>query len=524
MAQVLNRNGSNLIKILVILFDFIIINAILLTLIKLTPSVVPSYILNHSRLTIMLANFAMIISQSEYSTILHLRNTSFLDAVKQSCKLTYSHALILFLSLRLLSNGGNLFDFMILYSITCHIIIVCARCAEHNLLKFYRKSGGNITSVIFVGNDYANAEIYNKLMEDISTGYRVLGYFADKNITGVSSNFIRLGSMSDLNDLMEDSLQVSENDKKELSKELINNNDINSKNFQLSGVQEIFCCLSHDENEEIKRIMHFCDKNVIHFHYVPRQFGNYQLDLKPEQLGEFRLYTNRKEPLLEIQNYALKRAFDIVFSGCVCLCLLPFLPIIALIIKLQSPGPIFFKQARTGSDGRIFDCIKFRSMHVNADADRIQATKNDPRKFAFGNFMRKTNIDELPQFFNVLKGDMSIVGPRPQLVRDMVFMTEEQRLRHKVRPGLTGLAQVNGRNAIAWEDKFKYDLQYIKRITLFRDIKILFQTVFKVLKRSDVVREGTVSDMDYGDYLLQELAITQEEYNEKKEKARELAR
>ena len=143
--------------------------------------------------------------------------------------------------------------------------------------------------MIFVGNDYANAEIYNKLMEDISTGYRVLGYFADKNITGVSSNFIRLGSMSDLNDLMEDSLQVSENDKKELSKELINNNDINSKNFQLSGVQEIFCCLSHDENEEIKRIMHFCDKNVIHFHYVPRQFGNYQLDLKPEQLGEFRL-------------------------------------------------------------------------------------------------------------------------------------------------------------------------------------------------------------------------------------------
>ena len=109
-------------------------------------------------------------------------------------------------------------------------------------------------------------------------------------------------------------------------------------------------------------------------------------------------------------------------------------------------------------------------------------------------------------------------------MRDMVFMTEEQRLRHKVRPGLTGLAQVNGRNAIAWEDKFKYDLQYIKRITLFRDIKILFQTVFKVLKRSDVVREGTVSDMDYGDYLLQELAITQEEYNEKKEKARELAR
>ena len=109
-------------------------------------------------------------------------------------------------------------------------------------------------------------------------------------------------------------------------------------------------------------------------------------------------------------------------------------------------------------------------------------------------------------------------------MRDMVFMTEEQRLRHKIRPGLTGLAQVCGRNAIAWEDKFKYDLQYIRKITLWRDLKIIFQTAFKVFNRSDVVREGTVSDIDYGDYLLQELAITEAEYNEKQEEARELAR
>ena len=125
---------------------------------------------------------------------------------------------------------------------------------------------------------------------------------------------------------------------------------------------------------------------------------------------------------------------------------------------------------------------------------------------------------------NILKGDMSIVGPRPQLVRDMVFMTEEQRLRHKVRPGLTGLAQVCGRNNISWEQKFEYDLQYIKKITLWRDLKIIFQTAFKVFKRSDVVREGTVSDIDYGDYLLQELAITETEYNEKQIEAKELTR
>ena len=489
MTQVLNRNGSNLIKILVILFDFAIINAILLTLTKLIPSIVPTFILDHTRLTLILANFAMIISQSEYSTVLHLRSTKFLDAVKQSCKLTYSHALILFLSLRLVSDGGSLFDFMILYSVVCHIIILFSRYAEHSLLKFYRKLGGNTTSVIFIGNDYANAEIYNKLMEDMSTGYRVIGYFADDNIAGVSSNFIRLGSMNDLNNLMNDSLQVSENDKKELSKELIKNKDINSKSFQLAGVQEIFCSLSHNKDEEIKRIMQFCDNNVIHFHYVPRQFGNYQLNLKPEQLGEFRLYTNRKEPLLEVQNYALKRAFDIVFSGCVCLCLLPFLPIIALIIKLQSPGPIFFKQARTGSDGRNFYCIKFRSMHVNADADKIQATKNDPRKFAFGNFMRKTNIDELPQFINVLKGDMSIVGPRPHMLKHTEMYSQiidKYMVRHFCKPGITGWAQVTGyrgetKEVWQMEERIKRDIWYIENWSFWLDIKIIFLTAKSVI-------------------------------------------
>ena len=187
-------------------------------------------------------------------------------------------------------------------------------------------------------------------------------------------------------------------------------------------------------------------------------------------------------------------------------------------------GNPFFTQLRPGKkdkngNEKIFRLIKFRTMSNKKDADG-NLLPDAQRLNKYGAFLRKSSLDELGELINILKGDMSIVGPRPQLVRDMVFMTEEQRLRHKVRPGLTGLAQVNGRNAIAWEDKFKYDLQYIKRITLFRDIKILFQTVFKVLKRSDVVREGTVSDMDYGDYLLQELAITQEEYNEKQEEAK----
>lgn len=141
----------------------------------------------------------------------------------------------------------------------------------------------------------------------------------------------------------------------------------------------------------------------------------------------------------------------------------------------------------------------------------------------YGKFLRKTSLDELGELVNIVKGDMAIVGPRPQLVRDMVFMTDEQRRRHDVRLGLTGLAQVNGRNNITWEQKFEYDLQYIDRgITFLGDLKIILQTVGKVLKRSDTVREGTVSDMDYGDWLMLEGKVDRATYDEKQKEAREL--
>jgi len=142
---------------------------------------------------------------------------------------------------------------------------------------------------------------------------------------------------------------------------------------------------------------------------------------------------------------------------------------------------------------------------------------------SYGKFLRATSLDELPELLNILAGDMSIVGPRPQLVRDMTFMTAQQRRRHDVRPGLTGLAQVSGRNNITWEQKFQYDLQYIDSgITFWGDVKIILQTVGKVLKRSDTVREGTASDVDYGDWLMQEGKIDQAQYDEKQAQAKEL--
>lgn len=222
-----------------------------------------------------------------------------------------------------------------------------------------------------------------------------------------------------------------------------------------------------------------------------------------------------------------KRFFDFTLSLTALIVLSPVLLILTVVGTIAMRGNPFFTQVRPGrkgKDGRekIFRLLKFRTMSNRKDKEG-NLLPDAERLNGYGRFLRSTSADELPSLLNICKGDMSIVGPRPQLVRDMFFMTEEQRRRHDVRPGLTGLAQVNGRNNITWEQKFEYDLAYIDRgITAKGDLKIIFQTVGKVLKRSDTVREGTVSDMDFGDWLMKEGKVDRATYDEKQAEAREL--
>lgn len=218
----------------------------------------------------------------------------------------------------------------------------------------------------------------------------------------------------------------------------------------------------------------------------------------------------------------IKRPMDFVLSLCAIVALSPIMGITALLVRIKLGSPVLFQQPRPGKNEKIFTMYKFRTMTDAKDAAG-NLLPDDVRLTTFGKVLRSTSLDELPELFNILKGDMSIIGPRPQLVRDMVFMTEEQRRRHQVRPGLSGLAQVNGRNNITWEQKIEFDLEYIdKGITFIGDVQIILQTVSKVLKRSDTVREGTVSDMDFGDWLLQKGKVTQEEYNQKQIEAKKL--
>jgi len=184
-------------------------------------------------------------------------------------------------------------------------------------------------------------------------------------------------------------------------------------------------------------------------------------------------------------------------------------------------GNPFFTQLRPGKNEKIFKLVKFRTMTCEKDTDG-NLLPDEKRLTGYGKILRSTSLDELPELWNILKGDMSIVGPRPQLVRDMVFMTPEQRKRHSVRQGLTGLAQVNGRNNMTWEQKFEYDLLYIEKITFAGDVKILFKTVVKVLKREGISGERSDTPEDFGDYLLGKETIDDTTYKDKLSEAEKL--
>lgn len=461
MRQNLSRN--DLARQLVITSDFVIINIILLSYILKTPNFVPEYFHTATKITVVAANFAMAIGQYFFKTKIHYRKISFEEVSARVTKLVLTHVAAMVILLSFLSDKPTDFKFAFVYGASVYVILMFARFFERKLLKHVRQLGRNTRSVIMIGNDPALISLYDNMIGDPTTGYRVKGYYSDKIIPNSPQSLKHLGDINTLHYNME------------------NNHD--------PSIDDAFCSLSHDENDEIARIMKFCDANLVRFYYIPRMFGNYRLSLKPEMMGDTLTYTNHLEPLSITTNKLTKRLFDVTVSIISCICMIPIIPIIAIIIKIQSPGPIFFKQERTGFAGKTFFCYKFRSMHVNKDADLEQATENDPRKFAFGNFMRKTNIDELPQFWNVLRGDMSIVGPRPHMLHHTEIYSElidKYMVRHFCKPGITGWAQVTGfrgetKELWQMEERVERDIWYIEHWTFMLDIKIIYKTIKSVI-------------------------------------------
>ena len=459
-------HGNDLIRIAIIIGDFLLLNLLVYLCLEQFDDKTPDYFMDHNAVVVMVANFAMLVAEYFFNTIAYHRRLSVIDLLRRVFMLSATQSALMFFLLRSISRGGGFFKFMYYFAGFLFIGLLLVRIIERGIILYLRAKGKNTQSILFVGNDPANLMLYHDMLENSSAGTYVKGYYADEPIENAPEQFVHLGNLQQLNAKMEE-----DKDKTNL------------------GIDLLFCCLSHDESAFINRVIHFCDNHVVHFYYVPRMSGNLHLRLIPELYGDVTLFTNRREPLTFIENKFLKRTFDIVVSALTCLVLLPFLPIIALIIKMQSPGPLFFVQNRTGLNGHTFKCYKFRSMHVNNQADTLQATKDDPRKFPFGEFMRKTNIDEFPQFFNVLKGDMSIVGPRPHMMLNTEMygkLIDKYMVRHFCRPGITGWAQVTGfrgetKELWQMEERIRRDIWYLENWTFWLDLKIILKTAISIL-------------------------------------------
>lgn len=257
-------------------------------------------------------------------------------------------------------------------------------------------------------------------------------------------------------------------------------------------VHQLYCSLNPAlMTDLVNRIVRICENRFIDFFYVPNMDGYPRRSMTFSELGPVTLVRLREEPLSNPVNAAIKRLFDILVSFLFLVVVFPFICcFVAIGTSLSSPGPIFFRQKRTGYKGHSFMMYKFRSMRVNDEADKVQATADDPRKTRFGNFLRRTSIDELPQFINVFKGDMSIIGPRPHMELHTEMYTrlvDEYLVRHMVKPGITGWAQVNGcrgetPTTESMAERVRYDIWYIEHWSLALDFKIFFMTLFQIVR------------------------------------------
>ena len=472
-----NNNQTNaFVQKLIIVGDFIVYNLILLLFARLHWRI-ETWEENQLEVFGLVGNLALVMSQLRFSTIVHQRLVSAGDVLQRVMGLTILQAIVGYLLLKVIDYDLDVGLLIWEINTVFFISLVIKRMAERWIIRLYREAGRNMRIVTLVGTDIELVNIYRKLVDDATLGYKVNGYYGDGNLTEAIEALEK-----------EEGIDLSEMKKLERKGSIGDMLDAMARHEDLQLGDEVYVCLSRRERDVIKKLSRYCDYKVVRFYYVPVSVESIGLNLKRELLDDIEIYTTYENPLQSVGNRLLKRTFDIVMSLFFLIPTALMFPFIWLIIKIQSPGPIFFKQARTGIDGKTFYVLKFRSMHVNKDADKLQATKNDPRKYPFGNFMRKSNIDELPQFINILKGDMSFVGPRPHMLahtEQYSALITKYMVRHFVKPGLTGWAQVTGfrgetKELWQMEGRVKRDIWYMEHWSIWLDIRIIWMT-FKTI-------------------------------------------
>ena len=341
------------------------------------------------------------------------------------------------------------------------VFIFLWRYISIQLIILYRKLGYNYSSVVIIGGENTAEQLYNYCNSKDGLGIKLMGIFSDTEISFEFKEGVKSGRLEDL------------------------------ERFALKNdIDEIFYTMPLNK-EEIKDLVDFCDKYMIRFKVVPDFRGFLFKKVNVDFYDDVPVISLREEPLRDFVNRFVKRIFDLLFSFLVILLVLSWLyPLIAILIKLSSKGPVLFKQLRSGINNEDFLCYKFRSMAIADDADSLQATLGDARITKIGTFLRKSSLDEFPQFFNVFMGDMSIVGPRPHMLlhtEEYSELINKYMVRQLVKPGITGLAQIRGyrgetKELKDMEGRVKFDVWYIENWTLSLDISIILQTIWNVFK------------------------------------------
>lgn len=454
----INQRGryGRYIQLILTSIDFIIINLAFF----ITAEISPDFIAERTRAVWLLANLAYLPAARHLANTQTNRTIGMEHVIANSLRAVAMHAPIFICAMYFLQiDQIKWTTFTEFYGILL-ILFPCWWTISRILIKYFRKRGRNFVQIVIVGcNPMAN-RLYNTLSSDIGFGYHIMGFFDHKPHPDTPNGLYR-GTIDDLE------TYATEN-----------------------SIDEIFCVLSGENSSDIVRALNIAENNVAHFFFVPHisRYINRNYDMYA--LGNIPVLTISHQPLTRLRNRIIKRIFDIVVSS-VFLLFSPliFIPV-GIAIKLTSPGPIFFKQKRTGYRGREFNCYKFRTMRVNANADSLQATKNDPRKTRLGDFLRRTSIDELPQFFNVLIGNMSVVGPRPHMLlhtKEYSRIINKYMVRHYIKPGITGWAQINGyrgQTEELWmmERRVEHDVWYIENWSTMLDMKIIFRTVYNAIR------------------------------------------
>lgn len=457
----LDRRHGYLIQWLIGIGDMVVLNLMFLLVYHELDSFYTKAIDNNLREVLLLLNFCYFFSLYFVPIQLH-RSIVYLDKIVQRAFSVISLLIFLFATCLIFLNVGDvLATFLVVYYVSTIVVFSCWRVFVRMLLKFYRRKGYNFKRVVIVSAGKNGMELYRAMRDDISSGFNILGFF-DDNLA--------------LKDILPSYLGTT--DKVE--------------EFAIAkDIDEIYCTLPGTNDEKILRMLNFAEKQMIRFYIVPEFYRNVKKSMVMEFLESVPLLTIRREPLQAFYNRALKRSFDLVFSSVVLCTIFPILYVlIGFLIKRSSPGPIFFKQKRTGLYGHDFECYKFRTMRVNDQADTMQAVKDDPRKTKIGDFLRRTNLDEFPQFINVFKGDMSVVGPRPHMLKhteQYSALIDKYMVRHLVKPGVTGWAQVTGyrgetKTLEQMEGRVKRDVWYIENWTFFLDLKIIVVTLVNMFR------------------------------------------